>query len=154
MGHVHTTESTRPPWLLKQPAGPVLPGGARDVLPDDAAQPTQTRPDDPTVYRCRGCGAFLARPRDLLPVHGQTLHDRVNPAGFPCRFITVGRCQNTREVSTPQADFTWFDGHAWVVMACAPCQAHLGWRWQGPTTFWGLLVNQIVQSAGTAGDAS
>ena len=139
-----------PSWSCKEQPGGVPPG-TPDVEPEPSV-PAEALPDDPTAYRCRGCGAYLARPRDRLLVDGKTLHERVNPAGFLCRFLTLRRCHNTRDLSLPSDDFTWFERHAWVVIACRGCRAHLGWRWEGEPSFFGLLVHQIVESVHGPGD--
>lgn len=123
----------RPPGASGSDAQPV------PAPPDLEDAPARKR------YCCRACGVRVARGEDLVPVDGTTRHERVNPTGWPCRFLTFRAAENTRDVTLPTDDFSWFEGHAWIVLACAACDVHLGWRWEGATVFVGLLLHAIVE---------
>ncbi|MEW5852108.1 MAG: cereblon family protein [Myxococcota bacterium] len=136
-----------PGWVArKQPSEP-----SHNEFPD-AAQPTADvtgKPED-TSYVCARCGAFLARRSDQLTVDGKTLHERVNPVGFPHRFMTLTRCEAASPIDEPTTDFTWFEGCAWQVVLCAGCRVHLGWHFQGEgRSFWGVLVERMKEVSAT-----
>jgi cereblon len=92
--------------------------------------------------------AFVASTSDVLVVGGTSTHQRVNPAGLVCQFVTLRRCASARIVGGPETDFTWFDGYAREIVACARCTIHLGWRYRAtgggePAEFYGILLDRL-----------
>lgn len=72
-----------------------------------------------------------------------TLHTFVNPAGLVFRLTCYARADGCAAVGDPSTQWTWFPGHAWQVGICRSCAAHLGWRFSGSQTFWGLVDDRV-----------
>lgn len=132
-------------------------GGLGDTSGNTApAHPDLTKdrsPEDPAVLVCTTCALVLAQVRDRVAIDGRTVHERVNYAGYPHRFMTVRRCTNVDAVSPPSTDFSWFEGYAWEIIACAGCRSHVGWRWQGEGEFLGLLLHAVEERGSSEGTA-
>ncbi|MEC7397534.1 MAG: hypothetical protein VX639_10340 [Pseudomonadota bacterium] len=40
-------------------------------------------------------------------------------------------------------EFSWIDGHAWLIAFCEGCGIHLGWRFKGERVFFGLVKPKL-----------
>jgi hypothetical protein len=129
--------------------------GERDrKTADEGAAPVRERASEggsgARRYRCRACGVLLAHAADEISIGGGTRHERVNPAGLVCRFVTLRRCASVQGVGGLVSDFTWFAGYAWQIVVCASCATHLGWRYGAtdggtPASFYGLLLDKLLE---------
>jgi len=71
-----------------------------------------------------------------------------NPYGVMREILTARRVWNVAIDPSAFADFTWFAGYAWRIVACGGCRSHLGWIYEGedePKTFFGLLRSAIKE---------
>ncbi|MDH3378752.1 MAG: cereblon family protein, partial [Gammaproteobacteria bacterium] len=98
--------------------------------------------------RCRHCGHVLASLADQIAVDGQRQSVHINPNGVSFRLEFYRRASGCLEVGPETAEHTWFAGHQWQVSVCAPCRAHVGWRFRaaGESRFHGLIVDRILHS--------
>ncbi len=97
-------------------------------------------------YRCRQCGALIARHDWLLPMRGDHEHVVFNPAGIIFRVWCFADAQNLRLSGTPSGEFSWFKGYVWQIALCGQCGTHLGWRYDGegpPSQFYGLIKDRL-----------
>ena len=80
---------------------------------------------------CRVCGSRISDMRYLTSVDGGS-PNRVfrNPNGDLYEIITLSDCEGLQDTSPPILKETWFPGYPWVVLQCASCLTHLGWRWE------------------------
>ena len=92
--------------------------------------------------RCAACGHALARERDRMPLETSTF---VNPAGVVCRIAAFLEAAGCLIGGDPTAYWTWFPGHAWQYALCGKCGGHVGWAFTGPSRFYGLLAERIVE---------
>lgn len=125
-----------------------LPNAPEDV---DASEHTdQGAEPDEEVWLCRRCRAEISAPSAVCSVGGApAVQAFANPAGFVYEVVTVAHAVGAQPVGAPETHFTWFDGYAWQVAACAACGLHLGWLWTGagpPTRFFGLIRDRLVAS--------
>ena len=114
------------------------------------------RPPERVAYACRGCGTRLASDADCISVGGRPIRAAfVNPAGVTCEILTMASVENLAHAVVSTEEETWFEGYAWRPVACATCEAHLGWRYEAadssatPPDFYGILVaatTRIVES--------
>jgi hypothetical protein len=121
-----------------------------DGKPMDSSPPAPLR--DPEggvgeeeVLRCATCDAPVTRERDRVERCGGHVHDRVNPAGVAFRLGCFGRADGARGVGAESDEFPWFPRHRWLVVVCAGCTAHLGWRFSNGLAppFWGLVLDRL-----------
>ncbi len=94
--------------------------------------------------RCAACDHVVAFADDRTSVGDAGLHTFVNPAGEVFELVLFARAEGAAAVGRPTLEYTWFPGHAWTFARCRSCAAQLGWRYQGPTHFWGLITRAIV----------
>ena len=112
-------------------------------LPDSALDDLHERVRG--VLLCLACGGFLCRMDDGIVIDGKHDHTFANPHGivFPIRcFSTVsgGRCQGPAS-----AEFSWFRGCRWQILACGNCATHVGWRFSGRLDFFALISSRIKE---------
>lgn len=94
--------------------------------------------------RCAACAHVVAFAEDRTSVGDGGLHTFVNPAGEVFELMVFERADGAAAVGHPTLEYTWFPEHAWTFARCRGCAAQLGWRFVGPTTFWGLIVGAIL----------
>ena len=94
---------------------------------------------------CARCAASITHASLRTTVAGEHEHTFFNPAGIVYRvacFAAAPGCSGTGEFS---GEFTWFPGHRWQIAICGRCTSHLGWHFQGPSTFSALIMERIRQ---------
>jgi hypothetical protein len=131
---------------LDGPRGPGAP-------PPDALHDAASRAVDPAAWLlCARCWAPIAPDAARVAVQGQHQHVFSNPYGYlyeiGCFSVAPG-CDVDPDETTR---WSWFPGFAWAVASCATCQQHLGWRFRGAATFFGLILERLApgQPAGGA----
>jgi hypothetical protein len=106
-------------------------------------QPGAPALDEERAVRCRRCGHELARLRDREPLDGAATRSFVNPHGLVFEIAAFRAAAGCAAEGEPSSFWTWFPGHAWQLALCGRCAAHVGWRFTGPSTFYGLLLDRI-----------
>ena len=98
--------------------------------------------------RCQQCGHVLASLADRVAIGGHRQSVHINPNGVSFRLEFYRRAAGCLGVGPNTAEHTWFAGHQWQVALCAPCRAHVGWRFRaaGESGFHGLIVDHISHS--------
>lgn len=111
----------------------------------DARSDAFTGEEQEAVLRCAACDAPVTRERDRVERCGGHVHDRVNPAGVAFRLGCFGRADGVRGVGGESDEFPWFPRHRWLVVVCASCAAHVGWRFSNGLAppFWGLVLERL-----------
>jgi hypothetical protein len=100
--------------------------------------------DEDEKILCAACGAFVAAESARIEAGGAHAHRFTNPGGFTYDIVCL------RETACyvdgkPTTEATWFAGHAWSYAHCGACHAHLGWYYEGPTKFFGLIADRLVK---------
>lgn len=91
------------------------------------------------VVCCIKCDAIVARTSDRVVIGSGDLHTFVNPQGNIFELICFARAEGAVAIGSPTLEYTWFPGHAWRAGLCRACAAQLGWRYDGASSFWGLI---------------
>lgn len=126
----------RPPLAARERAPrPPPPAGETGPRSDAAAR-------DQRGVRCRACGHVLARDGDRLVLETSTF---VNPAGVVYQIAAFREAAGCALAGDPTTYWTWFPGHAWRYALCGNCGVHVGWAFSGPSRFFGLLAERIVE---------
>lgn len=94
---------------------------------------------DDRVVRCSVCEHEIARLGDRIRVGAGDLHTLVNPKGEVFELVCFAQAEGVTARGEPTLEFTWFPGHAWSWGLCRTCGVQLGWRYDGPSSFWGLV---------------
>lgn len=119
----------------------------------ETAQPetrTRARPqgvDAANDWLCAWCLNRVASEKDRFRYEGRSEFRFQNPAGVWFDIITFARTLGCRQTGLPTLEDTWFPGYAWSYCLCARCGIHLGWYYDGPTAFAGLIRERLVRAA-------
>jgi predicted RNA-binding Zn-ribbon protein involved in translation (DUF1610 family) len=101
------------------------------------------------VFQCFACGYLITRSDHLISLQGKNRHVFINPVGIEFDFQTFSSCDGAIAVREATVEHTWFPGYAWRFALCGRCGEHLGWYYEGvsswnrPSAFWGILVARI-----------
>jgi hypothetical protein len=95
---------------------------------------------------CAHCGAEITDEREAIAISGQHAHELVNPSGQVFRIRCFGAAPGAAPVGEASTFFSWFAGYAWRVVVCGRCLTHLGWRFEGDSTFHGLIAERIAET--------
>ena len=94
---------------------------------------------------CRFCqDPVTDNSRQTTPL-GRFIHCRTNAGGFTFEFgcfSDAPGCMTTGDATT---EHTWFPGHSWKLALCRNCGEHLGWSFRGDTSFYGLILDRLVE---------
>jgi hypothetical protein len=108
---------------------------ARDAAPVDS--------DEDKKLLCASCGAAIALQSARIDVNGAHAHRFTNPAGVTYDVVCLSQAACYLD-GEPTIEFTWFAGYAWSYAHCGSCHEHLGWYYQGPSKFFGLIADRLV----------
>lgn len=92
---------------------------------------------------CVRCGTLVTRGRWRIRMNGAHEHVVFNPAGVVFRLFCFSEAPGLAPLGTPSTAFTWFKGFAWRVGVCRDCRAHLGWRYDGAGSFFGIIGEAV-----------
>ncbi len=93
---------------------------------------------------CAACSHAITKDEARVVRGGSHMHTRLNPFGYVWEFGCFAEAPGCAVEGPAILEHTWFPEHAWRFANCAKCGAHLGWRYEGPTTFFGLIVEKLV----------
>jgi len=105
---------------------------------------TELKPDD---WLCIACNKKITSDKDSFEYNNQSEFQFINPDGFYFDILTFSAADGCRELGEPTMEFTWFDGHSWSFAVCSRCSNHLGWKYTGKYTFYGLIKSRLVKGA-------
>lgn len=98
---------------------------------------------------CKTCRSVITRPDLGMEIGGKHHHVFFNPHGYVFELGCFASAKNVIPTGPKTDEFTWFPGFAWQVVACAGCQAQLGWRYTGNAGgFYGLILASLVEEQG------
>lgn len=138
IGATARTRPARAPLAAKEGAPPPPPAPPAG----ETGSRGETVLAEERVVRCRACGGVLARERDRLSLETSTF---VNPAGVVYRIAAFREAAGCAVTGDATSYWTWFPGHEWRYALCASCGVHVGWAFSGPSRFFALLTERIVE---------
>jgi hypothetical protein len=117
---------------------------ARDsprVHPLDAPEEALARP----CWCCAACGLNITDREQSILVAGRHVHRCTNPAGFAFEIGCFRQAPGCVAAGEPTLEWTWFAGYRWQIALCRQCGVHLGWRYTGEDSFFGLILDHLVE---------
>lgn len=102
----------------------------------------ELRPDD---WLCIACNKKITSDKERFKFNNQSEFQFVNPSGFYFDIITFESADGCFEVGEPTLDNTWFEGHKWSFAICSRCSNHLGWKYAGKYSFYGLIKSRLIK---------
>jgi hypothetical protein len=92
--------------------------------------------------RCKNCGHVITSPSLAIEPHEHTFR---NPGGYSYHVLCYSDAPGAATVGDPTTEASWFTGYAWTFAICAECHNHLGWWYNGPDSFAGLIATRLVR---------
>ncbi|KAJ8729087.1 hypothetical protein PYW07_006783 [Mythimna separata] len=113
-----------------------------------------------SVLSCSSCRTQIARREDIFAMSSEGVHSNyTNLGGYMHDILTVSRATGVQTSGARSAEYSWFPGYTWVVLLCANCMSHVGWRFEAekrnlrPLEFYGLCRNYVQPLRGPERDA-
>ena len=103
---------------------------------------TELRPDD---WLCVACSKKITEDKERFTYEGETEFHFTNPEGYVFDIITFRTADGCREEGLSTLEFTWFKDHSWSFAVCGRCGLHLGWKYSGANSFYGLIKSRLVK---------
>ena len=92
---------------------------------------------------CAACGHIVTLTDWRIAVDGAHEHTFFNSAGILFRVLSYKEASGVVIACEATTEFSWFDGHAWLIALCEGCGIHLGWRFEGERVFSGLVKPKL-----------
>ena len=105
---------------------------------------TELQPDD---WLCIACNKKITSDKERFEYDNQSEFQFINPGGFYFDIITFCSADGCREMGEPTLEFTWFEEHPWSFAVCSRCSNHLGWKYDGKYSFYGLIKSRLIKGA-------
>jgi cereblon len=105
---------------------------------------TELQADD---WLCIACNKKITSDKERFDYNNQSEFQFINPSGYFFDIITFESADGCFEVGEPTMEFTWFDGHEWSFAICSRCSNHLGWKYRGKHSFYGLIKSRLIKGA-------
>jgi hypothetical protein len=119
------------------------PGPQRDDPSAPAKQARPVRSDEPGAILCAACRTAVSHESARIEVNGAHGHRFTNPAGFTYDIVCLSEAACYVQ-GPPTNEFSWFAGYAWSYAMCGACHTHLGWYYEGPMKFFGLISDRLL----------
>lgn len=97
------------------------------------------------AYCCAMCGNKVTTSENAVVRQGNHFHDRVNPDGRRFLIVCFAAAEGCNCSGKLTADYSWFEGYRWHFAHCQACGSQLGWRFVGVDSFFGLILEQLVE---------
>jgi hypothetical protein len=103
---------------------------------------TELKPDD---WLCIVCNKKITSDKDKFEYNNQSEFQFINPSGYYFDILTFCAADGCKELGEPTKEDTWFDGHSWSFAVCRRCSNHLGWKYKGKYSFYGLIKSRMIK---------
>lgn len=116
--------------------------------PTTPSTPPSTRafePGDELSKRivCAKCGHSITHADARIEKGGAHIHTRLNPSQVTFIFGCFSQAPGASASGESSTFFSWFHDYAWRIASCGGCSAHIGWRFEGESSFWALILDRL-----------
>lgn len=111
---------------------------------NEVKEKTTLQADD---WLCLSCNKKITEDKERFLYSNQSEFRFRNPDGYQFDIITFRRADGCRVEGVPTTDFTWFESHAWCFAICNRCGLHLGWKYSGNFSFYGLIKTRLIKGS-------
>ena len=105
---------------------------------------TELKADD---WLCIVCNKKITSDKDRFEFDNQSEFQFINPGCYYYNILTFSHADGCLELGEPTLEFTWFEEHSWSYAVCKRCSNHLGWKYTGKYSFYGLIKSRLVKGA-------
>ena len=129
-------------WQLKEkhvdgPSGPIF-----DL--DTLLQQQRCKQPEQSL-NCAQCHAPVTRAGERIEINNQHTHTCTNPHGFSFHIGCFATAPGVIGEGAPSTFWSWFTGYRWQTVICQQCGTHLGWRFYNSNSFFGLILNRLIE---------
>ncbi len=96
-------------------------------------------------WLCVVCHKKITSDKDRFEYENQSEFQFTNPAGYYFDIVTFTDAEGCIVLGEPTMEFTWFKDHAWSYAICSRCNNHIGWKYTGKYSFYGLIKSRMVK---------
>jgi hypothetical protein len=104
----------------------------------------QLKADD---WLCIACNKKITEDKERFFYNNSSEFRFTNPNGYIFDIITFKTAEGCCDEGESTLDFTWFSGHSWCFALCTRCKLHLGWKYSGKFSFYGLIKARLVKGS-------
>jgi len=97
---------------------------------------------------CKKCLNTITSAHEKISINSEHEHTFKNPSGIIYRIVLYKNCPGCKLFGDFTGENTWFIGFDWNFAICNKCQNHLGWNYSGETTFYGLILANLIVTGG------
>ncbi len=101
--------------------------------------------------RCRFCMQIITDESQQIIKLGRHEHIKTNPAGISFNFRCFQSAPGCSSLGGPTTEYSWFQGYSWSIAVCSGCGEHIGWRYRGDDSFFGLISTSLVPDSDLPG---
>jgi hypothetical protein len=94
---------------------------------------------------CRFCLHGITSSVERISLSGAHRHTFANPHGIVFEIGCFRNAPGCIARGPVTSEFSWFAGYGWRLALCGGCQSHLGWRFQGGESFFGLILSHLIE---------
>lgn len=94
---------------------------------------------------CARCRSRVTTEESAVEPGGRHRHTFTNPAGESFEIGCFGGAPGCRVTGEPTFESSWFAAHAWSYALCGNCDEQLGWCFEGPSRFFGLILGRLLR---------
>jgi len=98
-------------------------------------------------WLCLLCYKKITSDKDRFLFNNQSEFQFTNPQGHVFDIITFGTADGCRVIGEPTMNFSWFPRHSWSFAVCSRCGLHLGWKYLGDYSFYGLIKSRLIKGS-------
>jgi len=103
---------------------------------------SELQPDD---WLCLRCSKKITEDRERFLYENRSEFQFTNPEGYIFDIITFRTADGCHEEGEATLAFTWFQDHSWSFAFCSRCGLHLGWKYSGRFSFYGLIKSRLIK---------
>ena len=93
---------------------------------------------------CAVCQFSITDYAQAMKIEQKHIHQERNPGGILFRFACYQHAPGCGHFGEFTYEYTWFEGYQWCNALCVSCSTQLGWCFTGERTFFGLILEQLV----------
>ncbi len=116
--------------------------GLSTIYQTDVIEKTTLKPDD---WLCLACNKKITEDKERFLYNNQSEFRFTNPDGYQFDIITFRVADGCRDEGIPSLEHTWFANHTWCFALCSRCGLHLGWKYSGQFSFYGLIRVRLIK---------
>jgi len=110
-----------------------------ELSPEDLLEEQQ-----PGKLCCAVCGLHVTDVDQVTKIEQKHIHLKRNPYGTQFRIGCYRNAVGCGHFGPFSQEHSWFTDFSWSVGLCLSCKTQLGWIFTGEGTFYGLIMDKLI----------